>query len=321
MNKYTIILSTFLAFAFASCTQEDFVSQNSKAEITNLSFSLPIKELQTKAAAKEPAMHADLKDMRLYLYVFRDGELVSKIEKEVEDFSEPQNVELRLLTGLSYKVVAWADYGSKYYSVDSTMVTLTDVNDKTSELDRNGNDTKNDAFFVSTEFRHVKGANVDMVLRRPFGLVQVVTNDWNEAAVRFSKPDNYYTYIDVPTKFDLLTGAVSEVKKVKFAGVITPEADDSKKLSEKKLSFDYIFAAPDITRLKNFRMQYSKGKSYVCKYDFNNIPVKRNFVTNIFGSVLTKKGDVVISIDQNLNISIDQDWNKPNIDVDADSNQ
>lgn len=292
MKKYLSLWSVSALLALNSCVQEDLMKTGGEEVAAQISLSLPGNAVQTRVDADNPA----LTDMRLFIYVYNsNNELVTTIKEEGEDLSNGYNGTVRLVTGQDYKIAAWADFGGTYYSIDDFgTVKLTDMDLSTARVSRQGNDLKNDAYFVCEDVNLTASATVNLTLKRPFGLVQVTTKDWGENAVKPLRPTVYQTTMKVPTSLNLLTGVASEVQNVDFTGVITDGNG-----TEQKLSFDYILAGETNSRLADFNMHYYQGANKICDYAFTNIPVQRNYITNITGNVLTKEGSLNVTIDQN----------------------
>ena len=274
MKKFLLWLSIPALMMLDSCMREDIVTNDGEEVTASVTINLPGNEMQSRAVTDAPT-HPERGNMRLFLFVYENEEIINTIPVNGVDLTTSYEAKIRLVTGKDYKIAAWADYGSSYYTVENGVVTLPDTEIK-------GNDTYNDAYYVCEDVNLKANETVTLTLKRPFGLVQVTTTDWNEAAVVADRPENYSTTINVPTKLTLLNGVVDENADVNFSGVITSN----------KLSFDYIFASETESALNNFTMDYG-----ICTYDFANIPVRRNYITNITGNVLTKEGALQITVD------------------------
>lgn len=286
MKKYLSLLSIPALMTLNSCLQEDIV-KNSGEEITaKVNITLPGNGVQSRAVT---GPETDYSSMRLYLAIYYGDDIVKTIDKTEVNFSGTVTEDIRLVAGKTYKIAAWADFGENYYIIKDGTVALQDT-------EVTGNDSKNDAFYAFDEDVTLDATNttVSLNLKRPFGLVQVTTNDW--ADVVGTKPTSYSTTMNVPTQLDLTTGTVSNPNNVTFSGTITDG-----KAATQLLSYDYILAGETKSPLKTFTVTYSNGtETDDITYEFNNIPVQRNYITKISGNVLTKSAD--------LNISIDKAW-------------
>lgn len=282
MKKYLSLLSIPVLMTLNSCLQEDIV-KNSGEEITaKVNITLPGNGVQSRAVTGPVT---DYSGMRLYLAIYYGDKIVKTIDKTGVNFSGTVTEDIRLVAGKTYKIAAWADFGSEYYTITNGTVALQDT-------EVTGNDSKNDAFYAFDEDVTLDATNttVSLNLKRPFGLVQVTTNDW--ADVVGTKPTSYSTTMNVPTQLDLTTGTVSNPNDVTFSGTIT-DGNAATQL----LSYDYILAGETKSPLQDFTVTYSNGtKAEDITYEFNNIPVQRNYITNVSGNVLTKKSNLSVSV-------------------------
>lgn len=287
MKKYLSLLSIPFMMALNSCLQEDIVKNNGQEISAKVSIIIPENGAQSRAVSGPTT---ELSGMRLFLAIYNGDEIVKTIDKTNVDFNQTVTEDIRLVAGKTYKIAAWADFGSEYYTINGGTVTLQD-NQVT------GNNSKNDAYYAFDEDVTLDATNttVSLNLKRPFGLAQVTTNDWN-SITGINKPTTYSTTINVPTQLDLATGEASNPQNVTFTGAITDG-----NATTQMLSYDYILAGETQSELQNFTVTYSNGTtSEDITYEFNNIPVQRNYITNISGNILTKSAD--------LNISIDKTW-------------
>ena len=215
---------------------------------------------------------------------------------------------LRLVAGQEYDFVFWADHVA-----DNTSETgrATDLNYDTQsfptvffkdEAAYKSNDDTRDAFFLVEDVTVSGPSTQSFELRRPFGQLNIITNDWGaipeEAAPQLRPARVKLTFNDVPNTIDLLTGEVSG------AADISGEAVEVSKIAQdgdaKHLSFDYILAEPDDqTILPDFTMDFlaDNGNAKVTDtYTFTNIPVQRNYQTNVRGNLLTDRTGVEIEV-------------------------
>ncbi|MFI3287776.1 MAG: leucine-rich repeat domain-containing protein, partial [Rikenellaceae bacterium] len=65
--------------------------------------------------------------------------------------------------------------------------------------------------------------------------------------------------------------------------------------SEGELSADYVFA-PTEGGVAEFTAYYTADGTDVTSYTFSSIPYKRNYQTNISGNLLTKQGDITVTV-------------------------
>ena len=221
---------------------------------------------------------------------------------------------LNLVKGKSYDFVFWADKGdgAPYtFSAADQSVTV----DYTAPVA--GNDEGRDAFFQAVKDLKVTGPmEQPVVLRRPFAQVNIGTSDLAEAAkLNTTIASTAFTVSGVHSSLDLFTGIAAGSAEVTFAATALPQGESFPNVKE-GVSYDYIAmnyiltgteleADTDVQRAKSelmnasLTMVYNDGKSQTIKID--NMPVQRNYRTNIFGALLTAPLDFTITVDQEYN--------------------
>lgn len=113
----------------------------------------------------------------------------------------------------------------------------------------------------------------------------------------------------MPNSIDLVsgevTGSVNIISEVVEVSQVLLNGDS------KQLSFDYIFAKDrEQTVLKDFTMDFLlDGTDVTDPYTFTNIPVQRNYQTNVSGNLLTDR--------TGLDVEVVPDFNEPDMDKDA----
>ena len=307
MRKLFSLLMLAMVFALASCMKEEVDLGGGSEETVRISVNLPQQEALSRAAFSDPDLSEN--DMRVFLYVMYDGKIVSTVANGVShNFGGGAFTrDIRLVTGKEYQIVAWADFGDKYYTVNTDDDIPTVVMASTTI---SGSNNLYDAYFYSepTTFA-AANATIDVKLKRPFALVRIQTLDYEEDAVVKAGllPTNYTTTVSVPTTMNLLAGTVGPLQTVTIYSETANIADVE---ASGELSFDYFFASNDQANLGNFTVDYTRVEGEqvtpIVSYEFTNIPVRRNYKTNISGNILTKKGTINVTVDQNWDGTINE---------------
>ncbi|MFR9530196.1 MAG: DUF6562 domain-containing protein, partial [Rikenellaceae bacterium] len=101
------------------------------------------------------------------------------------------------------------------------------------------------------------------------------------------------------TSLDLLTGDVADYKDLSVAGVSTGLTANAAQSDNCVLSYVYILADADDTTIadKVSTTLYSSSTAQLASYDFENIPVQRNYVTKIYGDLITSNGSITVEVD------------------------
>ena len=228
------------------------------------------------------------------------------VENKKADFGD-----VRLVSGHTYQLVFWADHvedntseagraADLHYDTGAFPVVSFKEGD-----DYMSNDDTRDAFFASETITVDGPGDYSISLSRPFGQLNIITTDYSEVGTNFSQmlPEKVkIAFGKIYSGIDLLTGKLSDDKvltsgPVAVAGVTDPAQTDG----AKQLSFDYIFAPDDGQLiLDDFTMSFlndAAGQSVVPDYTFKNIPVQRNYRTNVSGALLTDRAGVDVKVE------------------------
>ena len=229
---------------------------------------------------------------------------VVKVENLTAAFED-----LNLITGQKYRLVLWADHVDDpenglgtdlYYDTEN----LPSVSYKSGTKYESNEDSR-DAFFKVEEFELDGPEDRTVSLTRPFGQINIITTDYGLIPSTHSDllPVKVkLAFPSIPTSIDLVNGTVNDMDKVTtstavdIAGLDVDGEEDSK-----QLSFDYILApATGQTVVSEFTMSFLKddGTTPVAKdYTFENIPVQRNYRTNVSGALLTDRAGVDVKVE------------------------
>ncbi len=292
MKKILSMAMMIAMVAVTSCTKDVSEGVSSEEATLAVTVELPADVVTRATEAGDPT----LEDMRLYVAVSYNGLLVSSELANSEDFTNGASytTDFRLVTGQDYVVSAWADFGGKYYE---RAFVIGEVPSVTMSQTRYTTSTNFDAYFGFEAVNLTKsGTTTELTLTRPFGRVSVNTTDLQEAAMdnagltsgSFVRSSS----VSLPTTISLVDGSLSNPAAFKVDGDCIDDL----------LSYEYIFAVDNAT-LYDFEYTYTVVDATGAKvvdvpYTFTNIPVRRNYKTNISGSILTTDGDVTVTLDQ-----------------------
>lgn len=298
MKRLFLFLAVAGLMATTACSRDEMESAGMNGDgVVTFSARLP-EQLQTRSVGDGQTAR------KLTYAVYAAGEQTPLLTSESEgapavEFTDLKaQLTLRLTTGKSYDVLFWADaYGQKDesnpYKVDYQAQTVT-VDYAAAE----SNDESRDAFFGSVTGMKVTGAmSQDVTLVRPFAQVNVGTDDLEEAVAGGLQSAALATSMsatNVPTTLNLLNGTTTGSTSVDFASHAVPT--ESLVVSGRTytyLAMNYLLMGADKTTT-NIAFEFTDGAT-TGNLTFSNVPVQRNYRTNIIGSVLT--GDVDFDID------------------------
>ncbi len=299
---FRIILSLVLVLFITSCSKEELsnIGLGEKAQVV---FSIGID----KDHAKRARAISDGTGANRLVYALFDanGARITEFEQVDKTVTFPAKEQINLAKGQTYKIAFWAQNSNcTAYTINNNMVVTVDhtgVN----------NDEGRDAFFGSTEFT-VTDDNmaVAVTLKRPFAQlnVGVTTADWDGAvASGLSVTQSEVTVSNVANSINLLDGSVAGTSTLTytFADIptetISTDADgDGTAESYKYLSMSYLLPdAVNKTTLStvSFKFKTASGTTLNFSNGLSNVPVQRNWRTNIVGRILTGAVDFTITID------------------------
>ena len=210
---------------------------------------------------------------------------------EAEMVNLKKSVTLKLTSGKSYDVIFWADAttdspytfnpASQEVSVDYSKV--------------NNNSDNCDAFFKKETITVSGNQSVDVKLTRPFAQVNIGTDDFDAAKASGLEVTQTGVVAKAFATLNLATGKVSDEADRTFTMKAIPTASDGEfpvAGGYKYLSMDYLLVGADKATV-DVAFNYGGPQSRT----FTNVPVQRNYRTNIYGSLLTNTTDFNVVIE------------------------
>src|SRR5690554_4091449 len=315
MNK-KLFLGMFVAAGMllaTSCSNDelDVVQSGNEAQVT---FSLAAEGgIATRAISDgtgaKKLVYAVFDSEGNPLSVFdvdNDGTYEHQKTETISDIvNTPHEVTITLAKGQTYQVAFWAQNES------CTAYTTTDLRNVVVNYAGNNNDETRDAFFKTETITVTGNEERKIELRRPFAQINVgVTEaDWNAAVASGVTISESKVVIKNAAKYiDLLTGEVNGEVEVEYGFSAIPtdpalevdvDRDGTIQDSEKYhyLSMSYILTSAERTTLESDGLQFtfkSGGNDIVFDEGLHQVPVQRNWRTNILGKLLT--GDITFEV-------------------------
>ena len=295
MKRY--LLSTFTIAAAAllmtSCNDEmDNGLKTGDEGTVTFTAQLP-SEMETRAFAD--GLTAKHLQYAVYeagqstpLKVFGDE---TTVVGEAEMVNLKKSVTLKLTSGKSYDVIFWADAttdspytfnpASQEVSVDYSKV--------------NNNSDNCDAFFKKETITVSGNQSVDVKLTRPFAQVNIGTDDFDAAKASGLEVTQTEVVAKAFATLNLATGKVADEADRTFTMKAIPTASDGEfpvAGGYKYLSMDYLLVGADKATV-DVAFNYGGPQNRT----FTNVPVQRNYRTNIYGSLLTNTTDFNVVIE------------------------
>ena len=316
---YLAITAAAAALLLSACQRNELGGGSLSGEEVTVSISavMPLDGGAVVKSDAEPGDASEINRCIMGVYLNDAGmESPAKIGDTVVVKVDPvthkaEFEDLQLVAGHTYQLVFWADCASgssdegltdQYYSTES----FPEVSFKTG-VTYAGNDDSRDAFFATQSIKVDGPKDYSVKLYRPFGQLNIIATDYEIVE------DNFRTllptavkieFANIPSGINLFTGDLTEaVQQTLTSGPVaianvTPAATDG----SRQLSFDYIFAPQGDDQqlvLEDFKMFFldNAGAEKVSHYIFQNIPVKRNYQTNVSGALLTDRTGVDVVVE------------------------
>lgn len=230
-------------------------------------------------AVYEAGAEIDLKDLR------QEGVRFSGLKATVTT---------KLVKGKTYDFVFWAQ------PVDAKAFDVSDMRHIKVKYDGVSNDELRDAFYHAENGFHVTGAvNLDVTLYRPFAQLNFGTADWAEAVSAGVVESELQTQVAVQgvyTQLNTYYGSVEGETTAVFTLANVPtdpnkslycDADkDGKDEEYRWLAMNYVLV-PAEKMMSNGVAMDVKSSTVYNNIPVPNVPLQRNYRTNIVGNLLT----------------------------------
>ena len=330
-NQILALLAATALLLLTSCQRDELQGGSISGEEVTVGISavMPLDGGAVVKSDAEPGKGDEVNRCIMQVYLADDTELSNATEvgelKTVEVTDGKASFgSLQLVAGHTYRLVFWADCAAtgadgalkdQYYSTEEfPAVTFKEKEGVTYA----GNDDSRDAFFASYQLKVDGPSNHTVKLHRPFGQLNIIATDYEIVEDNFSTllPTAVkIEFANIPSGINLFTGDLTEaVQQTLTSGPVaianvTPAATDG----SRQLSFDYIFAPQGDDQqlvLNEFTMHFQRdGQETISAYTFQNIPVQRNYQTNVSGNLLTDR--------TGIDVEVVPDFNEPDMDKDA----
>ena len=311
MKKIFLGLSAIAAMLFASCAQDELVSDDAGSgdEIV-ATFELTTPQgIQTRAIGDGTS--ADV--VACAVYDAAGNELESLRNNELTVSGKKAIYSIRLVKGQSYRVAFFA------YNKAAAAYDVTDMKNIKVKDSQKSNIEARDAFTAYIDVTASETMNAvkkEVRLYRPFAQLNLgsVAADIDAAAAAGIVVKN--TKVIVNNMYTAFSAYQDEVVGGTSTQVFNMNAQPTDALSANGETYDYLALNyilvgdtldPKALTTVTFEWEAENGYKNSPATEFNNVPVQRNYRTNILGYLLTNPAD--------FNIVIDEEFKKPDTDV------
>ena len=289
MRKYflsLVAMATMILFSGCNKNEDFYISDNGDM----VTFNIATPEMGTRAFSDGSTA------TNLIVAVYQGGQYREALTQNVTINGSAQ-VSLPLVTGVTYDIVFWAyATGAPYTFNPENGIVSVNYNGVTA------NNENLDAFYANKLGYTVQGPKTETIkLTRPFAQLNVATLDYELA--KNSGIDITQTAIEVDgvyTSFNLRNaeGAIdANTATTIILGLNNTPKAQSEVLSGYEtyswLSMNYLLVNEKTT----VRAKMATNNGNVVR-EWSNIPVQRNYRTNILGNILTTTTDFNVVIDE-----------------------
>lgn len=302
MKKCFLLMAGIILLVFAACQSDELANGGRNGEVA-ASFSVQLPGNGNDAVTRAATAGDGTSVNRCIMEIYLNDELYSRQIGAIQPDGLTAGFDVRLVTSQTYKFVFWADHVE---SVEGDAI-KTDLHYNTADLrnifmqgDYNGSgkDDTRDAFFASLEKLVTNAFSENVELTRPFGQLNIKTEDL--ASIPDNQKEEFVpvtaglSFKNLYTGFNAATGdLLGEPTAVAYkAASAVADANGN-------LTVDYLFA-PNTAggqHLVNMTLAvYNAAGGQITTKALNNIPVQRNYKTNVTGNLLTVDGKVNVMV-------------------------
>ena len=341
---YSVLAAATMLFATTSCSSEEEIvggSQNGDTQQVTFTVQMPGEDATSRAIADGVSVGKGNMADKLIWALYEKGKdkcLDSGVgttnTKETDETGNAKHTftaTINMVKGLTYNVVFLAyNNGNPAFKLNQNPET-TDLTKLTLKDNLSANQESYDAFVKCQEHTVKDGdAVTEVTLQRPFAQINAATSNEDLArsitlGARVVK--SQLAIEKVPTQINLLNGEVSEYETVTYTkddilykyenGVVTENnellsiQDGAETNTYNYLNMAYVLAGEGATTESThyatftFYRDETITPDLVRTLEIINLPIKRNYRTNIIGNLLTE--------DENFKIVIDDKFEQPDI--------
>lgn len=296
-----MMLSATLLLATA-CSSEEPAASTQGAE-TSVTFSV---DMPKGIASRVKTAYADgtsATRLTYALYRFDKGTndyVYVQTKSGIDVVNHAAQVNMNLLTGERYAVVFWAAAKNAPYTFDGEARSLTVDYDKLKTL---SNDEYRDAFYCCDTIEVNANASYEETMRRPFAQLNIGTSDMEEV-----RRDANFTVTSTAVKvraydkFNLLSGECDgnyEERTFDFAQRPQGEFFPVEPTTYDYLAMNYLLVGND-QELSNVVLEVKSADGQEKSCEYGNIPLRRNYRTNIYGQLLTTTNEFDVDLEKSF---------------------
>ena len=270
---------------FASCSEEEVVTQSNE-ETSTMTFKVSTSKIASRALGDGTTAN------KLYYAVYDESGIVESISKTTESvtIAPTANISLSLLNGKEYSIIFWAESGEGMCTVDWSKQTIS-----LNKEELLSNQESYDAFYAYVApFKVTSSKSETVKLNRPFAQMNIGTTakDLDGLKAYYNSGDITMSQLKVKaySSMNLTTGIASGNAEELTYTFAKYNEDKFPIAGYQYLSMNYLLVNNE-KELMDVTLELTDDKEAVATKTFTNVPVQRNYRTNIYGQLFTSQTD------------------------------
>jgi hypothetical protein len=311
MKKHllSVVLTILTAGLFYACSNEEMSSENiADGSMVNVSFNANLSQAPLTRAVAGETNGTEAKTLTVAVYNSSNEEIaiLRQVKENAFDSSLGTTVNLQLMKGQTYSIVFWAQNPNATAGAVTFNPATGKVNVDYSKI--KANDETLDAFTAHVSDLKVTGEmNQGVTLKRPWAQLNYGSTDFDwevAAAAGITAAKSKVTVNNVFAELDAITGkvvpaSVTKAEVVLAANTLPKGALRVDGVAYHNIGLNYLLVGDqgEKSLIKaDLEVQKADG-SVINALTFSNVPVQRNYRTNILGNLLTSQVSFNITID------------------------
>ena len=290
-------MAAAVLFGASSCVKEDISSSLAGGEV-EVTLTIDVPELATRA----DGLYGDgMKVNQLFVAVYEQGGTKALATSHLDGSDEIKNgkayVTMVLLTDKTYDLVFWAQVAN----TGAYTLKLADGRNIVANYDCECNLEDRDAFFLIKKDWKAGRDKTYFSLQRPFAQINVANSDedkvnvTNNGATIVTSKMTVASTTPVYTTLNLSDGSVSGEYDPEFAAANIPDQHPFHIAGYNYLAMNYLLV--NVKQNVDLEFVFADQANTLYTRKYYNVPVQRNYRTNILGNILSSEYDFTVEID------------------------
>ena len=290
-------MAAAVLFGASSCVKEDISSSLAGGEV-EVTLTIDVPELATRA----DGLYGDgMKVNQLFVAVYEQGGTKALATSHLDGNDEIKNgkayVTMVLLRDKTYDLVFWAQVAD----AGAYTLNLADGRNIEANYDCACNLEDRDAFFFIENGWKAGRDKTDFSLQRPFAQINVANSDEDKANVTANGATIVTSKMTVAsttpvyTTLNLSDGTVSGEWAREFTEAEIPAQHPFHIAGYNYLAMNYLLV--NVKQNVDLEFVFADEANTLYTRKYHNVPVQRNYRTNILGNILSSQYDFTVTID------------------------